>query len=70
MCQLTGPVGYLITHSTCLLIHMGSMKTIKEPTSTIEGESSEELTLDEQQLGLALGLTESRAPALRLLAIN
>ena len=68
--MLTGPVGYLIPHSMCLLIHVGSMETIKEQTNTIEGESPEELTLDEQQLGLALGLTASRVLPPGLLAVS
>ena len=39
----------------CLLIHVGSKEAIKEQTNTIEGESMEEPTPDEQQLAPALG---------------
>ena len=43
-------------YSTCILIHVGLMETIKEQTSTIKGESPKEFAPDEQQLGPALGL--------------
>ena len=52
-CQLTGHAEYLALYSICPLIHVGSMETIEEQTSNIEGESPEELTPDEQQQGLA-----------------
>ena len=48
MCQLTGHVEYLVPHSMCPLIYMGSMETIKEQASTFEGGSLEELAPNEQ----------------------
>ena len=48
VCQLIGHAEYMIPHFMCSLVHVGSMKTIKEQISAIEGESQEELTPDEQ----------------------
>ena len=66
MCQLTGHAEYLVSYSTCPLIHGGLMEKIKEQSSNIEEESPKELTPDKQQLGLAprAALPQLARPAL------